>query len=183
MESLESLWADCSAALRTFIRSRVEDDAVADDLLQEVFIRIHENMAGLRDQERIQSWVYQIARHVIIDHYRSRRNLTTLSEVMPDPSELFQEPDAAEELTRSIRSLVNALPQPYREALLLTEFEGLNQRELADRLGISLSGAKSRVQRARQKIKDELLTCCHFEFDRYGRVIDYWQHCCCCSER
>ena len=182
MKSLETLWADVSTELRAFIRSRVEDDAAADDLLQEVFIRIHQNMVRLRESERIHSWVYQIARNAIIDHYRSRRNLTILPEVLPDPTDLFQAPDAAQELTGSIRQMVEALPEPYRQALLLTEFEGLSQQELADRLGISLSGAKSRVQRARQRIKDELLTCCHFEFDRYGRVIDYWQRCCCCSK-
>jgi len=182
MKSLETLWADVSTELRVFIRSRVEDDAAADDLLQEVFVRIHQNMARLRESERIHSWVYQIARNAIIDHYRSRRNLTALPEMLPDPTDLFQVADAAEELTGSIRQMVEALPEPYREALLLTEFEGLSQQELANRLGISLSGAKSRVQRARQRIKDELLTCCHFEFDRYGRVIDYWQRCCCCSK-
>ena len=74
-----------------------------------------------------------------------------------------------------------SLPEPYREALLLTEFGGLSQQQLADQLGISLSGAKSRIQRARKKIRDDLLTCCHFEFDRYGRVVDYWEHCCCCA--
>ena len=182
MNNLESLWIDTSARLRNFIRSRVEDDTAADDLLQEVFIRIHRNIAGLRDHERLESWIYQVAHNVIIDHYRSRRNHTALSDELPDHNEFFREPDAAEELSFSIRQMVDLLPEPYREALHLTEFEGLSQREVANRLGISLSGAKSRVQRARQKIKDDLLACCHFEFDRYGRVVDYWAHCCCCSK-
>ena len=69
--------------------------------------------------------------------------------------------------------MVESLPDDYRQALLLTEYEGLTQRELAERLGLSVSGAKSRVQRAREKLKEMLLDCCHFEFDRLGRVIDY----------
>ncbi len=181
MQPFETIWVETSQRIRNFIRGRVVDDATADDLLQEVFIRVHQNMARLKDTERLESWIYQITRHVIIDHYRSRRNESAISEVLADPSDLFVEPDAVDELAGSMRQMVQALPEPYRQALLLTEFEGLSQQELADRLGISLSGAKSRVQRARQKIKDELLTCCHFEFDRYGRVVDYWENCCCCA--
>jgi RNA polymerase sigma-70 factor (ECF subfamily) len=180
--SLEILWNDFGARLKAFIRSRVEDEAAADDLLQEVFLRIHTRMATLQDSDRLESWMYQIARHAVIDHYRSRKNLLGLSDALPDPGELFPEPDAADQLAQSMRGMVDDLPEPYRQALVLTEYEGLSQQALADRLGISLSGAKSRVQRARQKIKDSLLTCCHFEFDRYGRVVDYWQHCCCCGE-
>jgi RNA polymerase sigma-70 factor, ECF subfamily len=77
--------------------------------------------------------------------------------------------------------MVNELPEPYRQALLLTEYQGLNQKQMAERLGISVSGAKSRVQRAREKLRDMLLNCCHFEFDRRGRIVDYYEHCCCCQ--
>jgi RNA polymerase sigma-70 factor (ECF subfamily) len=178
--TLETLWDELSARLRRFIRSRVEDDETADDLLQEVFLRIHTRMSTLQDSDRLNGWVYQVARNAIIDHYRSRRLHQDLPETLSDGTELFPEPDAAEEIAMSLRDMVEALPEPYRQALVLTEFQGLNQKELAATLGISFSGAKSRVQRARQKIKDELLTCCHFELDRYGRVVDYWEHCSCC---
>jgi RNA polymerase sigma-70 factor, ECF subfamily len=67
--------------------------------------------------------------------------------------------------------MVYALPDPYRDAIVLTEFDGLSQKELAGRLGISVSGAKSRVQRGRALLKRQLLDCCQFEFDR-GSVID-----------
>jgi RNA polymerase sigma-70 factor (ECF subfamily) len=68
--------------------------------------------------------------------------------------------------------LISTLPAPYRDALVLTEFEGLTQKEMAERLGISLSGAKSRVQRGREQLKRMLLERCQFEFDRLGRIID-----------
>lgn len=177
---LEPIWENFNQRLFKFIRSRVEDDATAEDILQEVFLRIHTRMGTLTDSSRLESWIYQIARHAIIDHYRRRRNVTDIPETVLDEDRLV-EPDAVDILASSMREMVEALPEPYRQALLLTEYEGLTQAELARRLGISLSGAKSRVQRARQRIKDELLACCHFEFDRYGRVIDYWQHCCCCA--
>ena len=89
--------------------------------------------------------------------------------------------DRQAELALSLRGLVEQLPDPYREALLLTEFQGLSQVELAGRLGLSVSAAKSRVQRARGKLRDMLLACCHIELDRRGRVIDYYERCCCCN--
>lgn len=178
---LETIWSETSLRLKNFILRRVEDEETADDLLQEVFIRIHKNMTKLKDSEKFESWIFQIARNVVIDHYRSRRSFVELADTFPDQSETFVEEDAISELTGSIRELIETLPEQYREPLLMVEYQNVNQKELADRLGISLSGAKSRVQRARQKIKDELLSCCHFEFDRYGRVIDYWDLCCCCA--
>ena len=182
--STELVWERFSARLLAFIRRRVEDLSTAEDLLQEVFVRIHTRMDTLEDDSRLEAWVYQIARHAILDHYRRRRETVPVTDDIDvaDPGEPV-EPEPAEALAASMREMVEALPEPYREALLLAEFEGLSQAELAQRLGISFSGAKSRVQRARQKIKDELLVCCHFELDRRGRVIDYWEHCCCCSPR
>lgn len=68
--------------------------------------------------------------------------------------------------------MIDALPEPYREAIVLTELEGLTQKTLAQRLGISVSGAKSRVQRGREQLKQMLHECCSFEFDRRGKVIE-----------
>jgi RNA polymerase sigma-70 factor (ECF subfamily) len=69
--------------------------------------------------------------------------------------------------------MIDRLPDPYRQALTLTELEGRTQRELADALGLSLSGAKSRVQRGREQLKELILACCHVEVDRRGGVVDY----------
>ena len=77
--------------------------------------------------------------------------------------------------------MIEELPSIYKEAILLTEYEGLTQKQLAEKLNISLTGAKSRVQRAKKMLKNMLLQCCHFEYDKYGTVIDYCKVCCCCS--
>jgi|WetSurMetagenome_2_1015567.scaffolds.fasta_scaffold523001_2 RNA polymerase sigma-70 factor, ECF subfamily len=179
MHDTEIIWNNLSVRLFQFIRKRVEDDAVAEDLLQEAFLRIHGRMDSLLDQSKVESWIYQIARNAVIDHYRQRREIAPVPEDVPQPT--YQEPDASE--TLGLREMIEELPEPYREALVLTEYDGLSQVELAAKLGMSISGAKSRVQRARAKLKDTLLRCCHFELDRYGRVIDYWDHCCCCGGR
>ncbi len=178
---IETLWEQMHGRLCRFVCSRFADAADADDILQEVFLKIHANLGKVREMERMESWIYQIARNSIADFYRSRRTQVPLPELAV--SDEYPEEDAAESLAPSIRDIVYSLPEPYREALILTEYQGYNQAELAKRLGISLSGAKSRVQRARQKIKDILLACCHFEFDARGLIYDVREHCCTCEER
>jgi len=178
--TLETLWNQFHDGLYHFLVSRLPDEDDADDILQEVFIRIHTRLETVRDMDKLESWIYQIARNSITDYYRSRRKLVELASDLAVEDEHHEE-DASESLAPSIREVVEALPEPYREALILTEYQGLSQKEMADRLGISLSGAKSRVQRARQKIKDVLLACCHFEFDVRGTLYEVRQHCCCCD--
>jgi RNA polymerase sigma-70 factor (ECF subfamily) len=178
-DPLELLWDQYSGRLGAFIRSRVRDDADAEDILQEVFIRIHRHLCCQPDWDKPPSWIYQIARHLIIDHYRRRRELVELPEDLPAEPDLPEDdPEAA--LALSLKEMVDELPEPYRQALLLTEYQGLSQKQLAESQGISLSGAKSRVQRARQRLRNMLLECCHFEFDRRGRIVDYYERCCCC---
>ena len=178
---LETLWNRYCCQLEAFICSRVSDQADAQDILQDVFLRIHTHLCCLRNWERLESWIYQVTRNAIIDHYRRRRETVELSETLA-ADEDFEAEDAAARLAPSLREMVEGLPEPYRQALLLTEYQGLNQRQLAERLGLSFSGAKSRVQRARNKIRDMLLTCCHFELDRRGAIIDYYARCCCCAD-
>jgi RNA polymerase sigma-70 factor (ECF subfamily) len=180
-DHLELLWNQYSRRLRAFIRGRVGNDADAEDILQEVFIRIHRNLCCLPESEwqRPESWIYQITRHLIIDQYRRRRELEAIPENLPAPPDL-PEADPQALLALSLRELIDQLPEPYRQALILTEYQGLSQKQLAERIGISLSGAKSRVQRAREKLRDMLLRCCHFEFDRRGHIVEFYQRCCCC---
>jgi RNA polymerase sigma-70 factor (ECF subfamily) len=178
----EDLFRSLGARLKQFIQSRVSDSAAADDILQDVFVKIHSRVDTLRDETRLEGWVYQITRNAITDYYRTRRPAERSSAAI-EPYEMPPEESAVEKLSPGIREMIDSLPSHYREALLLTEYQGLSQKELADRLGISISGAKSRVQRARAMLRDLLMECCHFEFDRYGTVIDYRPIACCCCSR
>src|SRR5512136_1857039 len=186
-DNLELAWERYSRRLLAFIRSRVGDDADAEDILQQVFIRVHRNLCCQPDSEwdKPESWIYQIARNLIIDHYRRRRETLEIPDGLPadpDVDELVRlEPDPEAALALSLKEMIDDLPEPYRQALLLTEYQGLSQKQLAESQGISLSGAKSRVQRARDKLREMLLQCCHFEFDRRGRILDYYERCCCCQ--
>ncbi|WP_322480968.1 RNA polymerase sigma factor SigZ [Thermogemmatispora sp.] len=178
----EQAWVALHEPLRLFLSRRLPDEESVDDLLQEIFLRIHQHSQQLRSHEKLEHWAYRIARHLVCDYYRRRRNLLPLedqpqsqvatSEVLRSEQEQASEVARAA-IKRSLQELIHCLPAPYREALILTEYEGLSQRELARRLGLSFSGAKSRVQRARERLRQLLGACCQFEFDRLGRVIGY----------
>jgi RNA polymerase sigma-70 factor (ECF subfamily) len=175
----ERVWEEFNAGLKQFILTRVPDEPSAEDILQEVFIKIHTHIDSLREADKLQSWIYQIARNAIADYYRTHRPTPDLPEMPYIQEDPFD--DVVSDLLPYVKKLVDSLPADYREALMLTEYQGLTQRELAERLGISLSGAKSRVQRAREKVKMMLLSCCHFQFDRLGRIINYEPNCDCCA--
>jgi RNA polymerase sigma-70 factor (ECF subfamily) len=174
--ALEKAWTDVASQLRGYIRTRVRDHAAAEDILQDVFVKAQTRAAQLESADRISGWLFLIARNAVIDHFRTSGKKARLTEELPHDLEVQSEEEIPalenpEALREAFRRLVFTLPEPYREALVLTEYEGLTQKQLADRLGISLSGAKSRVQRAREKLKDALLDCCALEFDRRGNVI------------
>ena len=172
--SIDQVWDDFTIQLRRFIASRVRNETDAEDILQEVFIKIHRGIDKLENQLKLEAWVYQITRNAIIDYYRRSDNGVKVTSELPD---VLAEENGNEEIESEVaawlRPMMEELPEKYREALQLTEIEGLTQKELADRLNISISGAKSRVQRAREKLKDVLLECCHVEVDRRGKVVDW----------
>jgi RNA polymerase sigma-70 factor (ECF subfamily) len=176
----EQVWEAYHVSLRQFIRAQVRDEQQTDDLLQEVFLKIHAHLDTVRAPEKVGSWLYQIARHVITDHYRLQQSKATipLSDDLAEQLAMPEEPEeneAVQRLSRWVLPLMQRLPPPDRQALLLTEVEGLTQKALAEQLGLSFSGAKSRVQRARDHLR-KLLDCCHFAFDRRGHIIDYHPH-------
>jgi RNA polymerase sigma-70 factor (ECF subfamily) len=168
----EQLWETFSRPLHQFIQRRVPDPHSAEDILQDVFLKIHAHIDTLRTQERLTSWIYQITRNAIADYYRAQRPTAELAETLPVPDESTDD-DVMRELNPCVSAMVATLPEAYAEALRLTEYQGLSQKALSERLGISFSGAKSRVQRARAKIKEQLLECCHLQFDHAGRIVDY----------
>lgn len=171
---VETAWIDLSTRLRKFIRSRVANDATADDLLQDVFLKISRRGDDWENAGHLEGWLFRVARNAIIDHYRTRRHNVEIEDIYAD--ENVADPDCYEDLKASFRRMVNELPETCRDAIVFTEFEGLSQIELAERLGISVSGAKSRVQRARRHLRKMLEDCCRFEFDRRGHVIDCLPH-------
>jgi len=172
--SSEQVYREFSRPLRHFILSRVSSAEDADDVLQEVFLKIQTHLDRVADPSRIHGWVYTIAKNTIIDHYRKKSNQpeTGALEDIPDQDD-DEDLAAHREMALCLKGMVERLPEIYRDAIILTEFNNLTQSELSERLGISRSGAKSRVQRGRKMLKEMLLACCRVETDRRGTIIDY----------
>ena len=180
----KEIWEEFSDGLRRFIFKRVQNEHDAEDILQDLFCKIHNKVHNLKDEDKLGAWIYQIARNTITDYYRHQKVLSKLPETLADESDVVIKVDTNDNVASCLKPMIDNLPPRYREATLLTEFQGLSQKEMAERLGLSLSGGKSRVQRAREKLKDMLLKCCHLEFDRLNNIIDYQpkeQNCRYCS--
>src|SRR5829696_5545393 len=180
--SANDLWADLHERLRHFVGRRIGDPHAADDVAQEVLLRLHRSMGELRLEDRLDAFAYRIARNAIIDHYRSR---ASAKETPAEPDDLAtridadgdtgQDPDAdgpRRELARCLRPLIRELPEPYREALTLTDLGKLSQPEAARVVGISLPGMKARVQRARAQIHTVLTDCCAVALDDSRHISD-----------
>lgn len=167
----EAIWSQLSNDLRRFIRRKVADEHVADDLLQETFLRIHGNIHRLHASDRLAAWVYRIARNVIHDHYRAKHVHVALADM-----DVAENDDRKHQLKASagiwLEELIGQLPSTYQNAVRLSEIEGLPQHEVADRLRLSVSGAKSRIQRGRVMLRDVLDQCCVFQFDRQGNPMN-----------
>jgi RNA polymerase sigma factor (SigZ family) len=164
--------AELTARLRGFIRQRVRDAATADDLTQETLLKVYRSRASLRDGQRLEAWLYRIARTTIIDHYRRQRPSEELPEVTAAETRDEVATMRAAVLT-STRIFLEELPAAYREPVRLAELEGLPLAKIALRLDLSLTAVKSRVQRGRAMLKKKLQDCCRFEFDRMGKIIGY----------
>jgi RNA polymerase sigma-70 factor (ECF subfamily) len=172
VQSEESLWRDHRARLVRFVTRRVEDASTAEDIVHDVLVRAYGKRDTLRSGQKFEQWLYQITRNAVIDHYRARRPSAELPADLAAPATEGGRA-AREELAGCLGPLVQALPEPYRDAVVLSELRGLTQRETARRLGLSLSGAKSRVQRARQMLHERLLDCCRVELDGRGAIVGY----------
>jgi len=160
--------------MRPFVARRVPPSDL-EDVLQDIFLRMQRALPGLVDGDRFGPWLYQVARSAIAENHRQRARHPLAADEVEDPCALNEQsgPSPLEvEIAEYLAPLVAALKAPYREALTLTELQGLTQQAAAERLGISLSGMKSRVQRGREKLRGVLEDCCRIALDPRGRVLE-----------
>ena len=180
-----ALWAQMHERLLSYIRRRVGGAHDAEDIMQDVFLRIHTNLDRLNDTQSVTAWIYQIARNAITDYHRARAKAAGASRKIaegadedahapgPDGSPADEAAKAGADLAHCVEPLLQQLSDGYREALVLTEFDGLTQKQAAEELGLSVPGVKARVQRGRGKLKALLQDCCNVELDRRRGVVDY----------
>jgi len=176
METIADVWQDLAARVRRFVGSRVNDPHAADDVAQDVMLKVQSHLDSLPPEEKLPAWVMAVARNAVIDYYRAKAAREPATAVAPEVSSDADGGDdssASHGLAACVGRMVAHLPEPYRTALRLADMEGLSQQEVANRAGISISGAKSRVQRARRQLGEMIRDCCRVENDARGNVIDY----------
>jgi RNA polymerase sigma-70 factor, ECF subfamily len=173
--TFNEIWLKFSHPVKDFIRNQTHSADVTDDILQEVFIKIHQNLHLLRDEERVAGWVFQIARNTVLNYFRTQKKQLENQEFHQfeiEGESYFKENNLNEMVGIWLEEFKKDLDPKYREALQLVDIEGITQVELANRLGISISGAKSRVQRGREQLKQKLIDCCPVKTDQYGNIIE-----------
>jgi RNA polymerase sigma-70 factor, ECF subfamily len=174
MNKTENLWIEFNGQLLSFIKSRVSDTFIAEDILNDVFIKIHTNIETLSEQKKLESWIYQITRNTIVDYYRTHKKEKEIPDWIVSP-QVETNNTIRRELSSCLMVMVNHLPEIYRVAIQLSEIEGKTQQEVAKLENISLPGAKSRVQRGRALLKKMLYGCCQIEVNSRNQIIDYSQ--------
>lgn len=161
------IWTSFSGYLKNFISQKISSQPDVEDILQEVFVKIHLNINSLQNEKKLQSWVFSIARNVINDYHRKNLLTTDLQKI-----EIYTDEgaDEFEKLKDCLRPFINKLPTKYKRALYLSDVKGMKQQEIAINLNLSLSGTKSRIQRAREMIKQNFISCCNFSTDNNGQL-------------
>lgn len=176
-----TIWTDFHKELKAFIFRKIRNSADTDDLLQDVFIKIMRNIDKVNQAENVRHYLYGIVRNAVYDYFRNKKQMmvnTELDEKMTAEDIQILNATIGE---CCVKPFINKLPAHYREALLITEFQDISQKELAEKLNISYSGAKSRVQRGKEKLKEMILGCCAYQSDKYGNLLDTQDKNCGCS--
>ena len=166
-----ALWQEHKKELRLFILKRVKDEELADDIMQDVLMKIYNFCISKSGVRNVRSWLFKIAQNTIADYYRKQSKFV-IQDALPD---IVQEDEnlAYKEATLFILPMIGFLPEKYALPLKLSDIDNVKQDEIAKRLNLTLSAAKSRIQRARQLLKKEFITCSHIETDPQGNIISF----------
>lgn len=170
-QEMEDIYADFSGKIRAHLAGKVRRIEDIDDLTQEIFIKIHKSLHSLKDEKKLTPWIYSIVRNSVNDYYRKRGEVSVgLSEDIPYT---YAETDVQDKsgLLHCLNVFIDRLPRKYREPLVLSEIDGVKQKDIAKRMGLSYSGLKSRVQRGREMIKDMFIECCGLPYSEEGKLI------------
>jgi len=156
--------------------ARTVGEAEAEDVAQEVFVKVHAALDSFRGESKLSTWIYRIATNAAMDHLRSRaakhgRNFELVHEGEDGEAALRDDKPAPDEflirkdMNQCIQGIVENLPENYRAVLVLSDLEGLTNAEIGEVLGISLETVKIRLHRGRVRLKKELETQCRFYHD------------------
>jgi RNA polymerase sigma-70 factor, ECF subfamily len=167
------IYAQFYQTLLSFIRSKVRSKEDAEDILQNVFIKISAGVNKLSGDEKLQSWIYTITRNTITDYYRvnaSRKNVEVDEEMVESILDEGRD-DPTKGLDQCMNTMIQLLPEEYRDIIIDAELNGIKQKDLAEKYGMAYPSMRSRVQRGRERLKQLFYNCCHIETDALGNVL------------
>ena len=164
---LEKAWKRYAGELKGYFLNRLNHGDV-EELLQDVFIKALKQSEGFCEIANPRAWLFLVAKNAMADRLRKTHLHDALDEDIPAPE---PEPKSTlDDLALCLPRVLSELSEADRLAISLCDIEGKPQQELADRLGVSLSGAKSRIQRARQRLRAAMEQKCQVRFDEDGAV-------------
>jgi RNA polymerase sigma-70 factor (ECF subfamily) len=168
---IDEIWSEYRLALQRFLQSKVSIEADVEDLLQEILIKTHHNLASVKKQNSIKAWLFQLANNTIIDYYRrkGRNQAVSVEDFQSDK----QMPNSKVDLSHCIAAFIQALPEENAKLLIAIDINNQSQKQYAEQHGLSYSTVKSRVQKSRHLLKQVFDDCCHFKIDKLGNVYDY----------
>ncbi|NLR94572.1 MULTISPECIES: sigma-70 family RNA polymerase sigma factor [Flammeovirga] len=165
------IWNQFKAELLNFITYKVSDKMLAEDILQDVFIKIHQKRKSLSDDSKLHSWIYQITRNSIIDFYRKKKLSTdSLLEHLELPEEVDDVEENIKACTECVKPFILELPEKYKDVLYNVTYGNVSQKEYAIMNDLTYSTVKTRVQRGREQLKHSFETCCDAVEDIQGNI-------------
>ena len=163
----KQVWTLYSKDLKHFIISKVKETTIADDILQDTFIKIHTKLHTLKDITKIKSWCFTVARNSILDYWKSTNQTFEIANFEAETTILKEEHTEKD----CLRSILNSLPKKYRNPLFLSDIKGMKQQEIANQLKQSLPTTKSQIQRARKLIAQGFMDCCGYVLNDEGNLV------------
>lgn len=185
MSDWEELWNEFHLQLFNYINRAALNQHDAQDILQEVFLKIFNSIEQLENPQAIKSWIYKITRNTLIDFYKKKKELSVSPETFAVlKAEQHDVDNMNDDIARCIKNMLTELPDKYQRVYYLHENKSMKHADIAKMLGISVSASKVRLKRSKDMFRDKLLQCCDFYVDKYGNVLDYYPKSKCdyCSE-
>ncbi|WP_299113078.1 sigma-70 family RNA polymerase sigma factor [uncultured Winogradskyella sp.] len=163
----KTVWDKYSADIRRFILSKVKDETISDDILQDTFIKVHTKLHTLNDDTKLKPWLFSVARYTILDYFKTSKKVVELND--------FKDEMDAQSTTHTekdcLRGILVNLPKKYRDPIFLSDIMGLKQKDVAKRLHLPLPTIKSQIQRGRKQIAQGFMDCCGYKMNKKGYLV------------
>jgi RNA polymerase sigma-70 factor (ECF subfamily) len=163
-------------SVRKFILAYVKDEWVADDLIQDTFLRVQKNLDSVRDPDKVSSWIFRIAYNLCHDHFRQSKRSSVNNSLLQVEIPTFKEAMVQKKLEQNqmglcVQDKMDLLPKDYRTVLILSDIMAFSQKEIAEILSISVPNVKVRIHRARKKMRAILEEHCHLGLDERSVLV------------